>query len=214
MEQEVADTRRASPNVQETKTTWFLLDINGVLTPITQTQDLETRRDDHTVDVKTTMLRQVSSGDGWQVGETKETTIREEDTTRTSDEQFSQADLNGTLHQVSRTVAKQTQNATGEQSNTVDTYSVDVPGLTRDTSLHLVRRVTTVQESTSGQATTEQLIEEPNPSKPNFGLQVTSKTSDVTYFGPSGTQQTKTFQVRDINGTFNVIAVQTRETTP
>jgi len=214
VERKVSDTRRTSPNVQETKTTLYLRDINDVLTPITQIQDLETRRDDHTVEVETTMFRQVSSGGAWQVGETRERTIREDDTTRTSDEQLSQADLDGNLHQVSRTVAKQTNNAAGEQGNTVDTYSVDVPGFTRDTTLHLIRRVITVQKSTSGEETTEQLIEEPNPSNPNSGLRVTSQASDVTYFGPFGTQQTKTVQVRDINGTFSVIAVQMRETTP
>jgi len=212
MERKVADTRKTSPNVQETKTTLYVRDINDVLTPIAQTQELETHRDDHTVEVKTTMLRRVSSGGAWQAGETKESTIREDGTTRTRDEQLSQADLNGNFHQVSRTMARQTKNATGEQGNMVDTYSVDVPGLTRSTDLHLVSRVTTVQKNTSGEETTEQLIEEPDPSNPHSDLRVISKASDVTYSGPSGTQQIKTFQVRDINGTFNVTAVQTRET--
>jgi hypothetical protein len=43
MQREVADTRKTSPNTQETKTTVYLLDGNGRLTPFAQTQELQKR---------------------------------------------------------------------------------------------------------------------------------------------------------------------------
>ena len=47
MQREVADTRKTSPNAQETKTTFYLLDGNGGLTPSLQTHELQKRSADH-----------------------------------------------------------------------------------------------------------------------------------------------------------------------
>src|SRR5271155_708546 len=76
-QREVADTKKTSPNAQETKTTFYNLDGNGRLIPSLQTQELQKRSDDQTVAVKKTMLWQDSSGN-WKVGEVRESTIKED----------------------------------------------------------------------------------------------------------------------------------------
>jgi len=210
MEREVADTRKTSPDAQETKTTIYLLDGNGRLTPSLQTQELQKRSGDRRVEVKKTMLRPGSSGN-WEVGEVKESTIKEDGKNRTSEERVSRPDSEGRLSAVSRTVDKETETATGEKSNTVETYSTGVPGLASDGSLHLNRRVTTVQKKDSGGETTEQQVEQTNAGDPNAGLQVSAKTKYIVKYGASGAQQTKTVQARDVNGTLNVVSVETRK---
>ena len=209
-QREVADTRKTSPNAQETKTTFYILDGNGRLTPSLETQELQKRSDDHTVDVKKTMLWQDSSGN-WKVGEVRESAIKEDGKNRASEERVSRVDSEGRLSEVSRTVGKETETAAGEKSNTVETYSRDVPGLAPDGSLHLNQRVTTVQKKDSGGNITEQQVEQPNPDGPNTGLQVKTKTKYIVLYGASGMQQTKTTQVRDVNGNFNVVFVETRK---
>ena len=145
------------------------------------------------------------------MGEVKESTIKEDGKNRTSEERVSRPDSEGRLSEVSRTVGKETETAAGEKSNTVVTYSTEVPGLAPDGSLHLNQRVTTVQKRDSGGKTTEQQVEQPNPGDPNAGLQVSTKTKYIVQYGGSGTQQTKTILVRDVNGTLNVDSVETRK---
>jgi hypothetical protein len=210
MQREVADTRKISPNAQETKTTFYLLDGNGGLTPSLQTHELQKRSADKTVEVKKTTLAQDSNGN-WKVGEVKESTIKEDGKNRTSEERVSSSDSEGRLSEVSRTVDNETETAAGEKSNTVVTYSTEVPGLAPDGSLHLNRRVTTVQKRDPGGKTTEQQVEQPNPGDPNAGLQVSTRTKYIVQYGGSGTLQTKTIQVRDVNGTLNVDAVETQK---
>ena len=76
IQREVADTRKISPDVQETKTTTYLPNGNGGLTPSLQTQELQKRIADHRVEVKKTLLQPNSSGN-WEVAEAKETTLKE-----------------------------------------------------------------------------------------------------------------------------------------
>jgi hypothetical protein len=210
MQREVADTRKTSPNAEETKTTFYLLDGNGGLTPSLQTQELQERSADHTVEVKKTMLWQDSSG-RWEVGEVRESTIKEDGKNRTSEERISLADSEGRFSEVWRTVGKETETAAGEKSSTVETYSTEVPGLAPDGSLHLNQRVTTIEKKDSGGKTTEQQVEQPSPGDPNAGLQVSRQTKYIVQYGASGTQQTKTIEVRDVNGTLNVVSVETRK---
>jgi hypothetical protein len=210
MQREVADTRKISPNAQETKTTFYLLDGNGGLTPSLQTHELQKRSADKTVEVKKTTLAQDSNGN-WKVGEVKESTIKEDGKNRTGEERISSSDSEGRLSEVSRTVDNETETAAGEKSNTVATYSTEVPGLAPDGGLHLNRRVTTVQKRDPGGKTTEQQLEQPNPGDPNAGLQVSTRTKYIVQYGGSGTQQTKIIQVRDVNGTMNVDSVETQK---
>jgi hypothetical protein len=205
----VADTRKTGPEAQETKTMVYLADGNGGFAPSLQTQELQKRSADHSVEVKKTTL--VPDGNGnWAVGEVKENTIKEDGKNRTSEERVSRPDLDGRLSEVSRTVGKETETAAGEKSNTVETYSTDVPGVAGDGSLSLKQRVTTVQKKDSA-SKTEQQIEQPNPGNPSDGLRVSARTKYTVRYAASGTQQTKTTQTRDANGAFNVVAVQTEK---
>ena len=210
-QREVRETRKTSPNTRETKSTIYLPDGNGRMTPNVQTEEQQTRTDDHTVKMKMTMLRQVSSGGAWDVGEVRETTIQEDGKNRTTEERISRSDLNGRLSELSRTVEKEAQAPNGDKNSTVEVYSVQVPGVAPDGNLHLRQRRTTVQKNDQGGSTIEEQTEQPNPSDPNGGQQVTTKTKYIVQYAASGTQQRRTIQVRDLNGKLNVVFEETRK---
>ena len=207
VQREVADTRKASPDAQETRTTVYNTDGSGGLTPSRETQECRTNSADHTVAVKKTTL--VPDGNGkWEVGEVKENTIKEDGKNRTSEERVSRPNSEGGLSEASRTVSKEKETAAGEKSSTVETYSTDIPGVATDGSLHLNSRATTVEKKDAGGKTTEQQVEQANPDNSNAGLQVKAKTKYTVHYAASGTQQTKTVETRDINGNFDVVYVQ------
>ena len=85
----------------------------------------------------------------WQSSETRQATTRQGGKERTTEERVSRPDGEGKLAEVSHTVSKDSENAPGEKRNTVETYSVDVPGSARDGGLHLVERETTAQRTSS-----------------------------------------------------------------
>jgi hypothetical protein len=210
VQRETADTRKTSPDVQETKTTVYLADGNGGFTTSRQTQELQKRSADHSLEEKKTTLLPDGNGN-WKVGEVNEKTIREDGKNRTTEERVSRPDLDGRLSESSRTVGEEAETTAGEKSNTIDTYSTVVPGLAGDDRLHLTQRVTTVQKKNADGETTAQQVEESNPGNPNDGRQVRAKTKYIVRYGASGTQQTKTIQVRDSNGNLNVVSVDTRK---
>jgi hypothetical protein len=206
-QREVADTRNASPDTQETKTTVYMADGTGSFTPYLKTQELQKRGSDHTVEVKKTTLSPDGNGN-WAVAEVKENTIKEDGKNRTSEERTSRRDSEGRLSQISRTVEKEAQTAAGEKTNTVETYSPDIPGVAADGALRMNQRVTTVQKK--GSDTTEQHVEQPRPGDPSSGLRVTAKTKYTVRYAASGTQHTAITQERDTNGTFNEVSAETR----
>ncbi len=210
VQREVANTKKTSPDAQETKTAVYFADGNGGFTMSRQTQELQKRSVDNKVEVQKTTLLPDGNGN-WAVGEVREKTIKEDGNKRTTEERVSRPDLDGRLSELSRTVLDETQTGTGESSDTEDTYSTVVPGEAGDGRLHLNQRVTTVQKKDSGSGTTEQQIEQPKPGNPNGGLQVSAKTKYTVHYAASGTEQTKTTQVSDGNGTSNVVSVQTQK---
>jgi hypothetical protein len=207
---EVADTKKTSPDAQETRTTVYRADGNGSFTPALQTQESQKRNADHSVEVKATTLRPNGNG-GWELSEVSEKTIKHDGKNRTIEDRVSRPDAEGKLSEFSRTVGEETVTTAGERSNTVETYSTLVPGLTEDGHLHLNERTTTVQDNDSDTKTTEQSITQPNPGNPSDGLQVQTKTKYIVQYAASGTQQTKTIQVRGSDGTFNVVSVDTQK---
>jgi hypothetical protein len=206
----VEDTRKTSPNAQETKATVYLGDGNGGLIPSLRTQELQTSGADHSVEVKKTTLVPDANGN-WEVGEVKEKTIKEDGKNRTTEERVSRPDLEGRLSEVSRTVGKETETATGEKNSAVEKSSTDIPGVAGDGRLHLKQRVTTVEKKESDNQITEQQFEQPTPGNPSDGLRVSGKTKYTVRYAASATEQTKTIQARDANGTFNVVSVQTEK---
>jgi hypothetical protein len=210
VQREVEDTKKTSPDAQETKTTVYFADGNGGFTMSRQTQELQKRSADNKVEVKKTTLLPDGNGN-WAVGEVREKTIREDDKKRTTEERVSRPDLDGRLSELSSTVHEEIETGTGERSDTVDTYSTVVPGEAGDGKLHLNQRATTVQKKDSDGDTTEQQVEQPKPGNPNAGLQVSAKTKYTVHYAASGTEQTKTTQVSDVNSRFNVVSVQTQK---
>jgi hypothetical protein len=207
-QREIAETKKVSRDVEETKTTVMQPSINGGLAPVTQVMERQQRNGNNTEFKKTTL---VPDGAGnWQVSEVRQGTIREDGKARSREETVSHPDSEGKLAETSRTVSKESQDASGEKHNTVETYSVDVPGSARDGNLHPVQRVTTTQRAdSSGQQTTVQRLEQPDPGDPSAGLQVTTVSTDKVRSGPSGTQATRTIQVRDASGSLGVVSVDT-----
>src|SRR3984893_2120166 len=211
VQREVADTTKSSPDTQETKTTLNRADGNGGFSTLRQTHELEKRNaDDHSVEVKKTMLLPDGNGN-WQVGEVKEQTTKEDGKNRTTEERILRPDVNGKLSELSRTVGLETETAAGEKSSTVDTYSTQLPGSAGNGTLRLNRRVTTIQKKDSTGEKTEQQVEQPNLGTPSDGLQVRTKTKYVVQYAAAGTQQTKTTQVRDSAGNFSVVSVETQK---
>jgi len=206
----VENTKKTSPDSQESKTTIFNPDGSGGLAA-TQQVDERQKRSGHTVEVqKSTML---SDGSGnWQLVQRTEQTAKEDGKDRTIDERILKPDSDGRLSVVSRTTSKETETAPGQKRNTSETYSTDTPGLAPDGSLHLNQRVVTVQRAGSnGAKTTEQQVERPNPGDPGSGLQVTTKTTDVSRPSGSGVQESTTIQVRDASGNMGVVSVDTKK---
>ncbi|MGA7919301.1 MAG: hypothetical protein WCA38_06475 [Candidatus Acidiferrales bacterium] len=208
---EVEDTKKTSPQTQETKTTVYVADGDGGFSPSEQTQELQKTGADKSVEVKKTTLRPDVNG-GWLVKEVSEKATKEEEKSRTTEERVSRPDLNGNVTVISRTVGEETETPTGESSSTVETYSLDPPGVTRDGSLHLSRRVTTLQKKDSNADATEQQVDQLDPGNPSDPLRVNTRTRYTVLYSSSGAQQTKSVQAPDGSGTFKVVAVEKKKT--
>jgi hypothetical protein len=208
---QLEETKKTSPNAEETKTTVLLPDVNGGLTPSVKVQEHREKEANGTIESQKTTSLPDGAGN-WQVGEIRKTTIEQDDANRTTttDERVSRADSEGNLGEASRTVSHESESAPGEARDTVETYSVNVPGAAPDGSLHLVERATTTQStSASGQQFTEQQVEQSNPGNPGSGLQVTTVTINTVRPGSSGAQATRSVQARDANGNLDVVSVDT-----
>jgi len=109
-------------------------------------------------------------------------------------------------------VSKESASVPADGHNTVEGYSVNIPGSTPDGSLRLGERTITAQRTSStGQQTTEQRVEEANPGDPASSLRVTILTTDTLRPGASGAQASRTVQARDANGSFGVVSVDTKK---
>jgi hypothetical protein len=212
---EIADTKKVGPNVEETKRTVYQSDGYGGLAQAEQTQELKTQVADDSVAVKKTTLTPDANGK-WKVSGVTERTIKDDGKNRTTEERVSGPDLEGRLQESSRTVSKEAETATGEKKSTVESYSVSAPGYT-DRGMHLDKRVTTIQKKDSAGEITQQQVDQTNPANPSDGAKVIGRTKYVVkYAGPGtqqATQQSKTVEVRDVNGDFEVVAAETQKST-
>jgi hypothetical protein len=209
VQRQIEETKKTGKDVEETKTTTMLANINGGLAPAMKVLERRVGGANDTVESQKTTLLPDSAGK-WQVSEIRQATTRQDANSRSTEERVSRPDADGKLGEISRTVSKASEGAPGEKHSTVETYSVDVPGSAREGGLHLVERATTAQRTTStGQQTTEKRLEQPNPGDPSSGLRVTTLTTDTVRPGPSRAQATRTIQMRDANGDFGVVSVDT-----
>jgi hypothetical protein len=209
VQRRIEETKRTSTDVEETKTTVMLPSVNGGLVPAVKLQARREDRANGMVESQKTTLLQDGAGN-WQVGEIRRTTTRQEGDNRSTEEQVSLPNSEGKLGEVARTVTNEAATASGEKRNTVETYSISIPGSVGDGSLHLVKRATTAQlHSSTGQQTIERQVEQANPGDPGTGLGVTTVTIDTVRPGPSGALAMRTVQARDANGSFGVVSVDT-----
>ena len=209
VQRRIEETKRTSKDVEETKTTVMIPSVNGGLAPAMKVQERREQGANGTVESQKTTLLPDGAGN-WQVGEIRRTTTRQEGGNRSTEEQVSLPDSEGKLGEVSRTVRNEATTDSGEKRNTMETYSISVPGSVGDGSLHLVERATNTQRSSStGQQTTEQQVEQADSGDPGSGLRMTILTADTVRPGASGAQATRTVQVRDANGSFGVVSVDT-----
>lgn len=206
----VSETKKTGPDTQETKTTVYAADGYGGFAPSRQVQDTQKLGADHRVEEKKTTLIPDGNG-GFKVGEVQEKTITEDGNKRTSEERILRPNLEGALSESSRSVSDETENASGEISKTVDTYSTAVPGFTGDGRLHHNQRITTVQKKDSNGEIIEQQIEAPNPGNPTDAPLVQAKTKYTVRYATSGTDQTSATQMRDANGNLNVVSTETKK---
>jgi hypothetical protein len=211
VQREVADTKKTSPDVQEKKTTIFLSDGMGGMVPSMQILEHEKHGSEHTVDVQKSTLLPDGAGN-WQVNERKESTIKEDGKDRITEEHVLRLGADDKLSLVSRSVGKESETAAGDKRNTAESYSTYIPGSAPDGELHLSQRVTEVKRAPSaGAQATEQHLEQPDPGDPDAGLQVTTKTLDVVRPDASGTQETRTIEVRDASGSFTAVSFDTQK---
>jgi len=199
-QREVADTKKAGSGEEETKSSVYRADSYGGFTKVGETQELKTRGTDDSVRVKKTTLLPDGNG-GFKVSGVTEKTVKDDGQSRTTEERVSTADLEGRLQEGSRTVAKETETASGEKKSIVETY---------DGTAQLNKRVTRTQKKDSSGEIIEEKIEGANLGNPSDGPKVTGRTKYVVKYAGPGTQQTKTVEIRDANGNYKVVSSGTQ----
>ena len=207
VQREIVDTKKIGKDLEDTNTTVTLPSVNGGLAPAFKTHELRKRAANDTVETeKTTWLPDVNGK--WQLSETRKNTTTQEAKDRTTEERVSRLDSEGKLSEVSHVVRQESESASGEKRSVVETYSIDVPGITRDSSLHLVERKTSTESSSStGERATEQKVEQISPGDPGSGLRVSVLVDGKIVPEPSGEQSTVTIRARDLNGIFGAVSV-------
>jgi hypothetical protein len=216
IQRQIEETKKTGKDSEATKTTIMLPSANGGLTAAVRSEERREKDANGTVASQKTTLVPDGAGN-WHVGEIRQTVTKQEDNTkdRTTDERISRPDSEGNISEVSHNVTKEAETAPGEKHETTETFSVDVPGAVRDgSSLHLVKRSTTNQSTSStGQQTTQQRVEQSNPGDPTSSLQVTIISTDTVNPGDSGAQAVRTVQMRDANGSYGSVGVVSVDTT-
>jgi hypothetical protein len=204
---ETEATRKVGADVEESRTTVMLPNVNGGFSPVRKVEERRQHTDKDTIQTKTTTLVPDGAGN-WHVDEVREITSKQEGKVSSTVERVSRPDVEGKLGEISRIVSTESERGSGEKRRSIETYSLDTLGYTRDGNLHLVKRATTEQRSNNaGAETVEEVLEQLNPGDPSHGLRVTTMTSNVLRSGSSGAENTRTVEVRDINGNVNVISV-------
>jgi hypothetical protein len=209
VQRKIMETKKVSTDVEETKTTVMLPSPNGGLAPASKTHELRKRSANDTVETETTTWLLDINGK-WQLSEMRQNTTTQEAKDRRIEERVFRSDAEGKLGEVSHVISAESQSTSGEKRHVVETYSIDVPGTTRDGSLHLVERKTDTESSSStGERATEQKVEQTNPGNPGAGLRVSVLVDGRMVPGSSGEQSTVTVRARDVNGNFGIVSIET-----
>jgi len=209
VQREIAGTKKIGKDQEETNTTVMLPSANGGLAPVFKTRELRKRTANDTVETeKATWLSDINGK--WQLSEIRHNIATQGAKDRSIEEKVSRPDAEGKLGQISRVVSHETESTSGDKRSVVETYSIDVPGTTRDGSLHLVERKTSTGSSSStGERATEQKVEQINPGDPGSGLRLSVLVDGKIVPEASGEQSTVTIRARDSNDSFGIVSVDT-----
>jgi len=209
VQREVIETKRISVDTEETNTTVMIATIAGGLAPVLKTDEIRKRGANDMVESRKTTLLADGAGN-WQVNEVQESTIKQEENTRSTEERVFRRDYEGKLSEFSRVVSLDSENTAGERGKVVETYSVDVPWTTRDGSLHLVESATTTQRTTTGgRQITEEQVEQTNPGDPDSGVRLTILSSEAVQPDLSGVRGSRTIRASDGSGNLSVVSIDT-----
>jgi len=207
VQREIAESKKIAEDLEETNRTVMLSSINGGLAPAFKTHETRKRAAKDTVETETTTWLPDVNGQ-WQLSEIRRNVATREDNDRKIEETVSRPDAEGKLIQISRVVSRESESGSGEKRNSVESYSIDVPGTTRDGSVHLIERQTNISRSSStAERSTEQRVEQINPGDPGAGLRVSVLIDGKMVSAPPGEQSTVTIRARDSNGSFGVVSV-------
>ena len=169
VQREIVETKKIGNDLEETNTTVMLASPNGGLAPAFKTQELSKRAANGALETeKTTWIPDVNGK--WQLSEIRQNIPTQEAKDHQIEERVFRPDAEGKLGQISRVVSQESESTSGEKRSVVETYSIDVPGTTRDGRLHLVERKTSTGSSSStGEQATEQKVEQINPGRSRLG---------------------------------------------
>jgi len=208
VQREISETKITGKDSEETKTTVMLPSANGGLAPAMMVEERKKQDSDDTVQSKKTTLLPDVNGN-WQVSEVQQATTRKNGSEVTTDKQTSHADIDGHLSETSRMVSKASETP-GAKHDSVETYSLDVPGAAPDGNLHMVERTVTTQSTNSnGAQNTERRVERLDPGDLDAGLQTAIVSTDTVRPGSSGAQAVQTIQMRDANGSMGIVSIDT-----
>ena len=206
---EVVETKNIGNGVEEANTMVMLPSIYGGLATAMKMRELQKRGPNDTIESQITTLLLDGSGN-WQVNEMRQNTITQGPNNGRSEERVFALDSGGRLGEVSDRVSKESESRFGENVYVVETYSVNVPGRALDGNLHLVQRATTAKHtSATDEQITEQKVKVSHSGEPGFGVRPYMLINDTVQPAPSGFQATRTVRLRDLNGNFGVVEVDT-----
>src|SRR5438270_1589557 len=124
---EIQETHQTSPDVRDTKSTVLSPSGNGEFTPSVQTEERQVRRGEHLTEFHKSTSLQDGNGN-WRVAEVRQGTVQDNGKDRTKDENLLRPDTEGRLTVIERNVSHEAIAASGNKSQTVETFSKDVPG--------------------------------------------------------------------------------------
>lgn len=207
VQRDLIGTKKTGKDSEETNTTVMLTNINGGLAPAFKTREVRNAGDNNTAEVeKTTWLPDVNGK--WQVSEIRQEVAAPEANGRRIEETVFRPDAEGKLNQISRVVSHQMESTSGDTRSSVETYSIDVPGIPQDGRLHLVERKTSIRHSSSTrEGRTEEKVEQLNPGDPEAGLRVSVLVDGRIVPVPAGEEASVTIRARDSNGNFGMVSV-------
>jgi hypothetical protein len=209
VQREIGETNKLGSGSEETQSTLYTEDVSGTLLATTKIREEKKTAPDGSVQTRRTTSAP-DLGGTWQVTELVQGMEKNDGHNRTTESSTQRPDFEGKLSEVSHTISKQSQ-ADGQVSNTTQTYSPNVPGVSPDGRLHLVERTTTPYSKKVGGTALEQQVEYRDPGDGNLKVMMTTSSSVVP--GSSGKTGITTTSGRGLDGAFSIVSSETSQTT-